>query len=60
MKIPTNQTLWIRSCLGKWLDVTAIFTTVEAANTHMETHAEGVIAEIDGLVFLAALSDEGI
>ena len=47
----------LRLCsMGKMFPITALFTTDDDANRYLETHRdEGVIAEIQGVVFIANL-----
>ena len=59
MKVPSQQTLYIRS-MGKALRVLSICTDVAEANDEMERHdALAVIAEFNGLIFLADRYDSG-
>lgn len=46
--------------MGKALRITALFKSDAEANAYMERNKdEGVIAEIDGVIFLANLHDKG-
>ena len=52
-KLAQSEMLWIYS-MGKRFPVTAIFHTTEEANKYCESHdTEGVIAEIQGIIFIA-------
>ena len=47
--------------MGKLFDITAIFTTDEEANAYMHKNPdEGVIAVVQGVVFIANVRDAGI
>ena len=59
MKIPTEQTLYIRS-MGKALKVTAIFLDDDSANAYMAKNKdEGVVSVIGQFIFLANVYDHG-
>lgn len=46
--------------MGKLLDITAIFTSDDEANAYMHRNPdEGVVAEIQGVVFIANVHDMG-
>lgn len=58
-RIEKHQTIYVRS-MGKALRVTAMFTNDAEANSYMEKNPdEGVIAEIQGVIFLANAHDYG-
>ena len=58
-KLKNIERLRIAS-MGKLFDVTAIFTDPDEANRYMERHSdEGVIAEVQGVVFIANLRAKG-
>lgn len=54
-KLKSYESLWIYS-MGKRFSVTGIFLSPDEANKYLEGHKEeGVIAEIQGIVFTAHL-----
>lgn len=59
-RLAKQHTVYVRS-MGKALRITAMFTSVDEANAYMENNTdEGVIAEIQGVIFLANLHDQGV
>jgi hypothetical protein len=59
-KLKPEHVIYVRS-MGKALRITAMFTNVADANAYLERHKdEGVIAEIQGIVFIANLHDKGV
>lgn len=60
MKLNKQHSFYFRS-MGKVLRVTAIFTNDNDANEYMSKNRdEGVIAVVNGYVFLANVYDKGI
>ena len=53
------QEVYVKT-FGRFIRVTAIFTDADAANHYMASCNDGVIAEVEGLVYLAAMTDLGI
>ena len=53
-RLKQHERLEIRS-MGKLFPVTALFKSDAGANAYMATHRdEGVIAEVQGIIFIAA------
>lgn len=58
MRIPNQYDLYLRS-MGKALRITAIFDDEGAANRHMTSSNDAVIAKIGRYIFLADKGDMG-
>lgn len=58
-RLRPEHVLYLRS-MGKVLRVTAMFTDVAAANDHMTKTDDAVVAEFDGVIYLANRYDGGV
>lgn len=57
-KLPAEQIFYLRS-MGKAFRITAMFDDVNAANAHSAKTDDGVIAEFNGIIYMANLYDPG-
>jgi len=53
--------IYVLTCLGCWVKVTAIRHSVRDANQYMQEHpGAGVVAEKYGLIFIGRNDDKGV